>query len=105
VLLHAQIYSNAKSRSARRFLEEMVVKLPFAILSIQVDGGSEFMGEFENGCKDLKIELLVLPPASPKYNGGVERGNRVFREEFYAGVSLSDSLGALRNDLRDANKI
>ena len=53
-------------------------------------------------CKELKIPLIVLPPASPEKNGGVERGNRIFREEFFNQPSLSDSLGALRNDLRDA---
>ncbi len=40
--------------------------------------------------------------ASPKKNGGVERGNRIFREEFYAKPSLAGSLGAIRNDLKDA---
>ena len=60
------------------------------------------MGEFEQACADLHIELMVLPPASPKKNGGIERGNRVLREEFYEKPSFSDSLGALRNDLKAA---
>ena len=30
------------------------------------------------------MKLYVLPPCRPQYNGGVERGNRTFREEFYA---------------------
>ncbi|MDR2794627.1 MAG: transposase, partial [Holosporaceae bacterium] len=30
-----------------------------------------------------KIPLIVLPPAKPKYNGGVERSNRTLREEFW----------------------
>jgi transposase InsO family protein len=41
------------------------------------------MLEFKEACKELDIPLVVLPPASPQYNGGVERSNRVFREEFY----------------------
>jgi len=101
-VIHSQLYRNATSRSAKKFLLELIEKLPFPILSVQVDGGSEFMGEFEQACKELDLTLLVLPPASPKKNGGVERGNRVFREEFYAQPSNSDSLGALRNDLRKA---
>jgi putative transposase len=49
--------------------------------------------------------LIVLPPARPKYNGGVERGNRIFREEFYARKDLlADSIGAFRYDLRKAFK-
>ena len=100
--IHAQLYGNATSRSAKRFLLALIEILPFKLLSIQVDGGSEFMGEFEEACAELELELIVLPPASPTKNGGVERGNRVFREEFYAKPSLSDSLGAIRNDLTAA---
>lgn len=73
------------------------------ILSIQVDGGPEFMSDFETACEQMKIPLIVLPPARPKYNGGVERGNRTFREEFYACRDLiADSIGAMRFDLRNA---
>jgi len=65
--IHAQIYTHATSGSAKRFGLEL----------IQVDGGSEVMGEFE-AASELGLELIVLPPASPTKNGGVERGNRIF---------------------------
>lgn len=101
--LHAQAYGNATSRSAKKFLLELIERLPFALISIQVDGGSEFMGEFETACEELKIPLIVLPPAKPAYNGGVERGNRTFREEFYEQARFqADSLGAIRNELQAA---
>lgn len=101
--INAQIYSNAKSSSAKRFLLHLIEKVPFEIQSIQVDGGSEFMADFEDACRELHIPLIVLPPKSPKYNGGVERGNRIFREEFYARKDLlSDSIGAMRCDLAKA---
>jgi transposase InsO family protein len=60
-----------------------VKNAPHQIKSVQVDGGSEFRAEFEEICGKLGIPLIVLPPASPKYNGGVERSNRTMREEFY----------------------
>ena len=100
--LHAQVYSNATSRSAKTFLKELLAQLPFPLISIQVDGGSEFMGEFELACEELNIPLIVLPPAKPTYNGGVERGNRTFREEFYEQPMLADTFGAIRNELRGA---
>lgn len=101
--MHAQIYSHAKSSSAKRFLIELINKAPFTIRSIQVDGGSEFMAEFEETCREFNIPLIVLPPRKPQYNGGVERGNRIFREEFYARKDiLSDSLGTMRYDLAKA---
>jgi len=87
--IHAQICHFANAVQARRFLLELIEVIPFKIISIQVDGGSEFRGDFEEACAELSIPLMVLPPASPKYNGGVERGNRIFKEEFYC-----------RNDLR-----
>ena len=101
--LHADLYLKAQSKQAKAFLLSLLKAAPFKILSIRVDGGSEFMKEFEEACKDLNIPLFVLPPRMPKYNGGVERGNRTFREEFYANKKiLSDSLGALRFDLKQA---
>lgn len=101
--IHASLYSSAKSQSAKKFLEELVQKAPFNIESVQVDGGSEFMKEFEQACAEMNIELFVLPPRRPQYNGGVERGNRIFREEFYARKDIfAESLDDLRGDLRQA---
>lgn len=97
------IFSNAKSSSAKRFLLDFVRRAPYTILSIQVDGGSEFMAEFEGACGELDIPLIVLPPSKPTYNGGVERGNRTFREEFYSRPNLlADSIGAMRYELKKA---
>jgi hypothetical protein len=61
----AEVYSNATSRSAKKFLRKIKEELPFAIVSIQVDGGSEFMAEFEEDCHALGIALFVLPPKKP----------------------------------------
>ena len=99
------VYSNAKSSSAKRFLLDFVRRAPYTILSIQVDGGSEFMAEFEEACAELSIPLIVLPPSKPTYNGGVERGNRTFREEFYDRPNLlADSIGAIRFELNKATE-
>ena len=101
--IHAQVYSNAKSSSAKRFLLDFVAKAPFPVLSVQVDGGSEFMADFEEACAALEIPLLVLPPRKPQYNGGVERGNRTFREEFYARKDLlEDSVRGIQAQLNKA---
>ena len=57
------------------------------------------MGQFEDTCKELNIQLYVLPPRSPKLNGGVERGNRIFREEFYSKPFLADTIDAINAEL------
>jgi len=96
----ADVYSNATSISAKKFLDKVLRTLPFKVQSIQVDGGSEFMSEFEQSCADNNIELFVLPPNRPQYNGGVERTNRTLREDFYDDHRvLADSIGAMRIDL------
>lgn len=101
--IHANVYSHAKSTAAKRFLLELVEHTPFKIHSIQVDGGSEFRAEFEKACADLNLPLIVLPPRKPQYNGGVERGNRTFQEEFYADPRLlAYSLGHIRSELTKA---
>ncbi len=92
--LHGDIYSKANSKNAAKFLREVIKNAKFPIKSIQVDGGSEFMKEFEETCKELNIPLYVLPPASPKINGNVERANRTITEEFFS-KTLADSLGSL----------
>jgi putative transposase len=101
--MDAGVSSNANAKSAKRFLLEFVKAAPFPILSIQVDGGSEFMAEFEEACAELCIPLIVLPPKKPEYNGGVERGNRTFREEFYNRSDLlDDSVRGIQAALRKA---
>lgn len=101
--IQANVYSNATSRTAKRFLLELIQNSPFKVSSIQVDGGSEFMLHFEEACAELGIELFVLPPKRPQYNGGVERGNRTFREEFYARRDMiADSARAINFELQKA---
>ncbi len=82
-LVVEQAYTRATSYIAAEFLVFMRAQFPFPIHSIQVDGGSEFMGEFEKSCKAHAISLYVLPPRSPEMNGSVERGNGTVKYEFY----------------------
>ena len=81
---HAKLVPSASSRYARLFLEECLAIWPHPIRSLQVDNGSEFKGHHELACQELGIELVTIPPASPKTNGKVERLNRTFRDEHYA---------------------
>jgi len=98
----ADVVSNATSNAAAKFLHKVIKEMPFKISSIQVDGGSEFMKHFEEECGKLGINLYVLPPKRPQYNGGVERSNRTFREEFYSKDIDADSIGAFRFELTKA---
>jgi transposase len=97
--IYSNVYRDAKSSTARKFLEEFLANVPYEVKSIQVDGGSEFMADFEEGCREHGTDLFVLPPARPTYNGGVERSNRTFREEFYAGTQ-EDSMMGMRREVK-----
>lgn len=99
----ADVVSSATSAAAAKFLRKVIKDMPFAVKSIQVDGGSEFMKDFEHECSKLKIPLFVLPPKRPQWNGGVERANRTFREEFYSRNDINaNSLGAFKHCLQQA---
>lgn len=73
----------ATASSAARFINSILMRMPFTVKAIQVDGGSEFQSVFEETCQKHGIRLFVLPPRSPKLNGHVERSNRTHTEEFY----------------------
>jgi len=95
----AQVYFRATSMSAANFLKLMISQFPFQVHSIQVDGGSEFMGDFE-ACKARKIKLFVLPPRSPECNGHVERCNGTMKYEFYRQYNGSTELSVLQQKLQ-----
>lgn len=79
----AEVHTRATANLAAGFLAHLMASTPFPIRAIQVDGGSEFMAEFEEACYLYDVKLFVLPPKSPKLNGHVERMQRTFRDEFY----------------------
>jgi putative transposase len=84
----AKAYRRATAASAALFLDKLAAEMPFKVDAIQVDGGSEFMAEFETACQKRAIKLFVLPPRSPQINGAVERCNSAWRYEFYAVYEL-----------------
>ena len=77
------VRSQATAGTAAAFLDELVARMPFPVQAIQVDGGSEFMADFETACQTREIALYVLPPRSPKLNGRVERLHGTCRREFW----------------------
>src|SRR3990172_1618177 len=95
-----EVRSRATAKAAAGFLDTLLSWMPFPVKAIQVDGGSEFMDQFERACQEQSIRLFVLPPRSPKLNGHVERAQRTHQEEFYQVVDLPDTIGELRQKLR-----
>ncbi len=73
--------------------------MPFPVRVIQVDGGAEFEAIFEEECQRRDIKLFVLPPRSPKLNGGIERAHWTHIEEFYEVTENSFDLSELKDEL------
>ena len=94
-----EAHGRATAHAAAGFLDTVLARMPFPVRAIQVDGGSEFMAEFEDACRDRGVQLFVLPPRSPKLNGHVERSNRTHREEFYQVVKLPTTLAEVNRAL------
>lgn len=90
------VFDRATATAGARFLEVLILRSPYPVRAIQVDGGSEFKADFERLCAERGIQLFVLPPRSPKLNGGVERAQRTHKEEFYELVELPPTLAELR---------
>ncbi|GAH98900.1 unnamed protein product, partial [marine sediment metagenome] len=51
------------------------------------------------------IKLFVLPPRSPKLNGGVERAHWTHSEEFYEVTESPFDLSELRKELLEWERI
>jgi len=93
------VYTRATATSAAHFLDELGQRMPFPVRAIQVDGGSEFQAVFEIECQKRGIRLFVLPPRSPKLNGGVERAHRTHTEEFYEITDSTFEIADLTQEL------
>ena len=91
----------ATAAAAADVLDRLAERMPFPVRAISVDGGSEFMADFEAACAARSIALFVLPPRSPKLHGAVERANRTHTEEFYEVTDAEPELGPLQAALRD----
>ena len=92
--------SRATAHAAAGFLDTILDRMPFPVRAIQVDGGSEFMAQFEEACRLRGIKLFVLPPRSPKLNGHVERAQRTHKEEFYYRLTNATTLARVSKLLR-----
>ena len=95
------VRATASATTAEAFLTELLARMPFPVRAVQVDGGSEFMADFEQACQARGLALYVLPPRSPKLNGHVERAHRTHRQEFYEGYDGDLDLPVLQQALRE----
>ncbi len=99
------VHGRATASTAAHFLDTLKSRMPFPVKAIQVDGGSEFEAVFEEECQRRGIKLFVLPPHSPKLNGGVERAHWTHTEEFYEVTEISFDISELRIELLEWERV
>ena len=100
-----EVHTRVGATTAASFLDTLQARMPFVVRSIQVDGGSEFMAQFEESCCKRGIKLFILPPRSPKLNGCVERAHRTHTEEFHEVVDSDFTLADISPKLLEWERV
>jgi transposase InsO family protein len=98
-LQFVSLYPQLSPQSSADFLRRLVNFFPFRIQTIQTDHGAEFTYRFwphvqkdhpfEQSLKAYRIQQALIPIATPRYNGTVERVHRTIQEEFYRAIPNS----------------
>lgn len=86
-IAYARVYSSGTSNNAKDFLERLLYLSNNQVTNIHHDNGSEFAGEFEKACQQLKIPQIYSRVRRPKDNPSLERFNGVLQDEW---LSVSD---------------
>lgn len=79
-----RVFSSGSSKCARAFLEELSEYMPFPLVALQTDNGSEFLKNFDQATEDELITHYFSHPHCPKENAHVERKIQTTKYELWA---------------------
>ena len=99
-----KIYDACNQSSAIRFVDEVIRRLPFRVLLVQTDNGSEFQSNFHWHLEENDIRHVYIRPRTPHLNGKVERSHRVDEQEFYQLLDkdgVTDDIRLFNDKLRE----
>ncbi len=100
-----KVYDACNQRTAIRFLDEVIRRLPFRIHVVQTDNGAEFQSQFHWHLERLDIRHVYIRPRTPHLNGKVvERSHRVDDQEFYQLLDadgITDDIHLFNEKLRE----
>ena len=94
-----RVYDELSAHHTVDFVKRCLGFFRFPIRCLQSDDGAEFTYLFydharehplDQLCRAQKIRHTLIPVATPRYNGQVERANRTDMEEFYRRSSFKD---------------
>ena len=89
-----RIFERLDQKTAIRFVDYVLEQLPFKVMKIQTDNGSEFQAGFHWHLLDKGIQHVYIRSSTPGLIGKVERSHRIDDEEFYrllAGEVIDDA--------------
>jgi transposase InsO family protein len=99
-----KVYDACNQRTAIRFTDEVLRRLPFRVQVIQTDNGAEFQSAFHWHVESLDIRHVYIRPRTPHLNGKVERSHRVDDQEFYQLLDrngITDDIHLFNDKLRE----
>jgi len=99
-----KVYDACTQRTAIRFIDEVLRRLPFRIHVVQTDNGAEFQSQFHWHLESLDVRHVYIRPRTPHLNGKVERSHRVDDQEFYQLLDqdgISDDIHLFNDKLRE----
>ena len=85
--------SSITASSARAALERMLGEMPFPVLGIRTDNGSEFRGAFEDFLKERGIRHQAAHPCTPRQNAHVERFHATADSDWHRTCSNAATAG------------
>ena len=98
------VYDACNQRTAIRFIDTVLRRLPFRVHVVQTDNGAEFQSGFHWHLEDLDIRHVYIRPRTPHLNGKVERSHRVDDQEFYQLLDqngVTDDVHLFNSKLRE----
>jgi transposase InsO family protein len=99
-----KVYDACNPRTAIRFIDEVLRRLPCRIHVVQTDNGQEFQSQFHWHRETRDIRHVYIRPRTPRLNGKVERSHRVDFQEFYQLLDkdgIGDDIHLFNEKLRE----
>lgn len=81
---YCRVFRTASSASAAAFLKELLDYLPFPVMAIQTDNGSEYLKHFDVALEKLGITHYFSHPYCPQENTRVERKIQTTKQELWS---------------------
>ena len=98
------IFDACNQRTASRFIDEVVRRLPFRVRVVQTDNGAEFQSHVHAHLAAQEIRHVYIRPRTPHLHGTVARSHRVDDQERYQLLDqegITDDIHLVNDTLKE----